>query len=78
VGGEPVTTLLLGLGYLTFVSLFLAAVALNVGERSRRRVNRRDLEDRAAARAQAQEGIARHNSRPFVDIDVQPKGRQHG
>lgn len=59
------TTLLIALGYLTFVAVFFAAIALNVGERSARR------RDREEARAAAHERLARHQTRPFVDIDVQ-------
>ncbi len=61
----------------TVVTLLLAAVVLNVGER-RGRANRRDIGDRATVRARADEALARRQTAPFVDIDVQPKGRQHG
>lgn len=52
------TTLLIALGYLTFVALFLLAVALNVGERSARR------RERDEARAAANEALARRHLYP--------------
>ena len=60
-------TLVLAFGYLSTIALFLAAVAVNESRHSARR------REREEARAAAHERLARHETRPWVDIDVEPR-----
>ena len=58
-------TVVLAFGYLTVIALFLAAVAVNEGRHTAKR------RDREHARADAHERLARHETRPWADIDVE-------
>lgn len=67
-------TVLLAFAVAIIFAQLLFAIALGYGER-RGKANRRDLADRAAVRARADEALARHQTAPFVDIDVEPRRR---
>lgn len=65
-------TVLDALPLLVGASFLFAALLFLHGHRTMGRSNRRDLADRHEVRAAANEALARRNSRPLVDIDVEP------